>query len=643
MKQNLATLSLRCAVFTVMAARTLAIAVIPASAQNAVPPTAREAASMPAFASRLHPSIPQAANKSPASAHSRTRRPAPLDGLIYDNGPVNGTVDAWTINFGFVVSDSFPAAQNNVSGFDFGAWEFPGDTLLSVDWSITTDPNGVCPGSTCLDSGTAGVTDSFISSNQFGFNIDEISVSGLNVSTGEGTVYLNLQNAVVNTGDPIYWDENSGPSLAYQNEVGTIPSEAFNVVGSGGCSSNRSDLPQSAQARTYSVTAPPAPAQTFRVIHNFTGGQDGGYPQAGLTIDQAGNLYGPAYGGGQNYLGNIYKLYPHGSEWTFSVLYSFQGGNDGAIPEGRLTIGPYGTLYGTTTFGGGNGCYAGMGCGTVFAARPSAHATTNILGGWTDTVLYSFTGGSDGSSPASDLVFDEAGNLYGTMGNGGTYGKGAVYELVPTAGGWAYRVVYSFSGGSDGAKPIVNVMLDPSGNLYGATYTGGSSGCGTIFELTPSGSGWTEKTLYTFRGQDDSGNPLGLVMDQAGNLYGVTIGAGCLIGNCPYGVGASTVFMLSPQQDAWKYSVISNYSGLYNASISIDTSGSLYVAVAYPSYVFRLAPSGGTWTFTDLHDFNGSDGFWPVGNATVDAEGNIYGVTNQGGAYNAGVVWEISP
>jgi len=240
-------------------------------------------------------------------------------------------------------------------------------------------------------------------------------------------------------------------------------------------------------------------------------------------------------------------------------------------------------------------------------------------------------------------VFDQAGNLYGATSNGGARGKGTVYELIRTPGGWEYRVVYSFTGAADGAKPIGNLMFDQSGNLYGATYTGGHAGCGTIFQLTPSASGWTENTLYTFRGQDDSGNPLGLVMDEIGNLYGVTIGAGCLTGNCSYGVGASTVFMLSPQPDAWRYTVLSTYSGLYDSRISIDAAGNLYVAVAYPGQVFRLAPSGGTWTYTDLHDFNGNDGFWPMGNIVVDANGNIYGVTNQGGAYGAGVVWEITP
>ena len=157
----------------------------------------------------------------------------------YDNGPINGSVDAWTINFGYVVSDSFFAGGTDVSGFMFGVWEFPGDTLTSVDWSITSGENS----GTVYGSGTASganLKDSFISTNQYGYNIDKITVTGLNVGLGGGNTYwLNLQNAYVPSGDPVYWDENSGagcmsngcPSSASESALGTIPSEAFTVNG----------------------------------------------------------------------------------------------------------------------------------------------------------------------------------------------------------------------------------------------------------------------------------------------------------------------------------------------------------------------------------------------------------------------------
>jgi hypothetical protein len=156
----------------------------------------------------------------------------------YDNGPINGTTDAWTINFGYIVSDTFQAG-GSTTGFSFGVWEFSGDKLTSVDWSITTAENG---GST-IGSGTASggqITDTFISSNQFGYDIDKIAVTGLNVATANGTSYwLNLQNAVVPSGDPVFWDENSGtgcggagcPSSASESAVGTVPGEAFTIQG----------------------------------------------------------------------------------------------------------------------------------------------------------------------------------------------------------------------------------------------------------------------------------------------------------------------------------------------------------------------------------------------------------------------------
>ena len=166
------------------------LAVVSAKSQSVVPRTAREAAQMPEFAQKLaRRGMPQNAGKSPVSAPtSRGRHASPQDDVIYENGPVNGTTDAWTINFGYVVSDSFVPNGSTVTGFDIWVWEFPGDLMTSVDWSITSDPNG----GTVYGSGTASVTDTFISTNQYGYNIDKISASGLNASGGSGTVWLNL-------------------------------------------------------------------------------------------------------------------------------------------------------------------------------------------------------------------------------------------------------------------------------------------------------------------------------------------------------------------------------------------------------------------------------------------------------------------
>ena len=164
--------------------------------------------------------------------------------VLYDNGPINGTIDAWTINFGYVVSDSFNLAfDSTVQGFNFGVWEYPGDKTLTVDWTITSGEYG----GTLYASGTASVTDTFISVNQYGYNIDKLSVSGLNVSLDAGQYWLNLQNAVTQLGDPLYWDENAGvgckgddgngsdcPSQSSEAAVGTITGESFDITGTGG-------------------------------------------------------------------------------------------------------------------------------------------------------------------------------------------------------------------------------------------------------------------------------------------------------------------------------------------------------------------------------------------------------------------------
>ena len=147
---------------------------------------------------------------------------------IYDNGPVNGTVDAWTINFGYTVSDTFTLnVASTPIGFVFWVWEFPGDKALTVDWSFTSEEFG----GTTYASGTASVADQFISANQYGYNIDKLTVTGLNIPLAAGTYWLNLQNATTQAGNPLYWDENSGPSAASESALGTIPSEAFAISG----------------------------------------------------------------------------------------------------------------------------------------------------------------------------------------------------------------------------------------------------------------------------------------------------------------------------------------------------------------------------------------------------------------------------
>src|ERR1035437_1882753 len=222
-----------------------------------------------------------------------------------------------------------------------------------------------------------------------------------------------------------------------------------------------------------------AQAQTFTILYSFTDGLDGAHPYAGLTMDRAGNFYGTAeYGGSyqSGYIcelnprepgcGTVFKLPKQGARWIFSPLVDFQGTN-GSYPQAGVTIGPYGNLYGITfsggTFGGACGAF---GCGTVFHLRPPSTICRTALCPWTDIVVYPFTGGSDGSQPLSGLIFDQAGNIYGTN-VGGPDSCGGVYELSPSGSGWTYTVLYNFACGGEEISPG-GLIFDSRGNLYGS-------------------------------------------------------------------------------------------------------------------------------------------------------------------------------
>ncbi len=390
-------------------------------------------------------------------------------------------------------------------------------------------------------------------------------------------------------------------------------------------------------------------AQTFTLLHTFTG-SDGASPVAGLTMDRAGRLYGTTQYGGNIHLGTVFQLARKGSGWVATPIYTFNGNstNDGARPLAGLTAGPDGSFFGTTYEGGGGCALSNRGCGTVYNLRPAASACKAALCPWTETVIYRFAGGSDGANPVyGNVVFDKAGNLYGTTGNGGTFGVGTVYELSPSNGGWTVSVLYSFAGATDGSLPWSGVIFDSAGNLYGTTYQGGGGcngfGCGTIFELTPSGAGWTEQILYIFQGLNDGGNPLaGVVGDQAGNLYGASAFGGS--------GGGGAVFELTPSNGSWTFTVLYSLSGAQgpNSSLTIDAAGNLYGTapedpVGASGSVFQLAPGGGGWTYTLLHSFNQYDGAFPTGGAILDASGNVYGTAFEGGTNGDGTVWEITP
>ena len=397
------------------------------------------------------------------------------------------------------------------------------------------------------------------------------------------------------------------------------------------------------------ISGPVSVAQSYTILHTFTGGVDGGEPYSGLSIDRAGNLYGTAAYGGHGF-GVAYELAHRNSGWIFHPLYNFAGGTDGEGPLARVVFGANGALYGTTYAGGNVACGEGYGCGTIFSLRPLATFCRAASCPWTHAVLYRFNGAADGANPLfGDVTFDASGNLYGTTANGGNSGCGGagcgtVYQLSHNGGGWSESVLYSFSGeNGDGANPNAGVVFDAAGNLYGTTKAGGNPASnGTIFRLARSGSSWIETVLYAFGGQGDGYWPLsGLIFDQLGNLYGATTSGGA--------AGGGTLFALnSAGTETTLYSFAGPVSGGPYGNLTMDAAGNLY-GVTYDDgafgngAVFKLTPSPNGWIYTDLHDFTGFDGRCPYGNVVIDAQGNLYGTTEGGGQYDYGVVWEVTP
>jgi uncharacterized repeat protein (TIGR03803 family) len=411
-----------------------------------------------------------------------------------------------------------------------------------------------------------------------------------------------------------------------------------------------------------------AAAQTEKVLHSFElGAKPGGSgPEGNLIFDAAGNLYGTTFCGGtyandecaNNYQGygsdgsgTVFELIPKpGGEWTEKVLHNFGSGKDGAGPTGGMILDAAGNLYGTTLWGGTNGY------GTAFELMPKAD------GSWTEKVLYSFCSQSqcaDGSEPFASLVFDRAGNLYGTTYVGGAYQflNGTVFELSPQGNGdWTEKVLHKFAGPPDGAFPQGGLILDDAGNLYGTTAVGGSRicdykmGCGTVYELSPNGGGgWKETLLYVFEGSEESfgAEPNStLIFDAAGNLYGTASGG--------------PAFELLPQAGGgWVFEELPVPCCDPNG-VTIDAAGNLY-GTSWASAgdhccgsAWELSPqAGGNWVETVLYTFPGSgkDGAYPLSGLIRDAAGNLYGTTSQGGSFwtvansgePSGTVFEITP
>ncbi len=347
---------------------------------------------------------------------------------------------------------------------------------------------------------------------------------------------------------------------------------------------------------------PAAQAQTFSVIYAFSGGLDGATPYAGLTMDKAGNFYGTAFAGGSRSLGTVYRLKRAGSSWIADGLYSFAGGaNDGAQPLARVIFGPDGSLYGTASIGG-RGQFCGLGCGVVFKLQPPLTFCHSVSCPWTETVLYQFAGIPDGGLPTGEFLFDEAGNLYGTTVLGGT-GGGTLYELIRSGDSWTEKTISNVTG-LLGFEPYGGIISDSAGNLYGTTQEGGEYNAGSVFQFQHSGLSWTGMVLYTFQHSNDGRDPsAGLIFDKLGNLYGASSDGGA---------GGGGV-------------------------------------------IFELSPSGGDWTYTLLYGLTGTRDYrcpnpnnqyagpGPWASLAMDEAGNLYGTTLCDGANHLGNIFKLTP
>ena len=398
------------------------------------------------------------------------------------------------------------------------------------------------------------------------------------------------------------------------------------------------------------------------VLYKFTGSPDGRSPNGQLIADHAGNLYGTTEFGGTADSGVVFELSPpngKGGKWTETILYRFTGGSDGSAPNAGLVFDRAGNLYGTT-FGGGNCHYS---CGVIFQLAPS-----HTPGGtWTETVLHAF-GGSvsrDGGNPTGSLVFDKAGNLYGTTELGGdvncTIGPGPcglVFQLSPPKSQgdpWTETVLYNFTGVPDGQYPFGFLTIDERGNLFGTTTEGGTGactdgegltiGCGTAFKLSRrDGGAWTETTFYNFQ-TSDSGPALDLLLDATGALYGP---------------GGYDVVKLAPPAkhgDPWTEHVLHRFAEgikgrLPSSGIVTDPDGNLYgttwangLESPYGT-VYELSPpatKGKKWSLTTLHKFPGNfDSEQPKGLLLRSKSGDLYGTTS-GLSGGSGYVFKIIP
>jgi uncharacterized repeat protein (TIGR03803 family) len=397
------------------------------------------------------------------------------------------------------------------------------------------------------------------------------------------------------------------------------------------------------------LASAPASAQTPTILHSFngSGGVDGYNPNGTLIADQSGNLYGTTtYGGTYNVVdccGTVFELSPDGSGgFIYNILYSFNPNDkDGNYPTPTVILDEKGNLYGTTSAGGT------VDQGTVFELSPQSGGT------WKETILYNFIrNGGDGQEPMAGLTMDPKGNLYGTTFLSSTGCEcGTVFELAKSGGAFSYKTIYTFTGYPDDGSAPDTVLTFRNGKLFGSTAFGGSYGFydGTIFELSPNGSGgWTESLIHSFGSSNSDSTPSigAVIFDSSGNLYGTTYYGGV--------DGVGSVYKLSPGSGGnWTDTLLFSFDGTNGAgpdygALIFDTKGNLYGTTQVggtdqDGVVYELTPAGGAWTETFLASFDGTDGLFSYGGVVFGAGDNLYGTTEYGGTHDAGVVYQIKP
>jgi uncharacterized repeat protein (TIGR03803 family) len=358
-------------------------------------------------------------------------------------------------------------------------------------------------------------------------------------------------------------------------------------------------------------------------------------PKGGLIIDANGVLYGAVHSFTSPH-GNVYELrHLADGRWIRTTLYSFTGGTDGAYPNGNLILGQDGKLYGTTTWGGATGN------GVVFELTPTAAPP------WTENVIYSFTNFPDGSGVSAGLIADAAGNFYGTTAFGGV-GHGTIFRLKHNPDGtWTESVLYRFTGGTDGNGPQDGLAIDSAGNIFGTTEVGGVQNSGTLYELSPGANDtWNFRVLHTFCEQTnctDGQGPMGVTVDDQGNLYGTTNAGGIVPCSAwSFGCGVAYQYALG-QNGAATFQILHTFcspgsclDGARPATpVTLDKAGTLYGTTsvggnANQGTIFKLShPVGSPWVLDSLYSFCAIpqcvDGLNPTGPLTIDAAGNLFG------------------